>query len=566
MVKHIRAFLALALVVALSGCAVMDSHDKKATDIATANRTGGIPAALAQLESTAKSKEEKEALLYNLERGELLRMNRQYAQSNEAFLLADVQVKAWEETTKTNPDKLLGMVGASLISERLKVYEGQDYEKVWLTTRLALNRVALGDFETARVEIKRTHEREAIIAEFRAKETGAAEEEAKAKGVAAKSKEVNGYPVETLNDPEVLALKNGYQNALSHYLAGFLYEAMNEPGLAAPGYRQAIELKPETAILEEGLRGLDDRTSFTHKRKQQMTDVLFVVEAGDAPARKPKGFTLPIPVGNRIRTVSISYPIIEPSKDALLTTMAVSDKSLKLERVVDVNVMARRALKDEMPGMVVRGVVRAIAKGAVQEQLEKNGGLLGAIIGSVASAVTEQADDRMWRMLPGRVYVARGYLPPGDHIVSINGRNFNVSVDGQYALVPLRFYENNILTGDVGKIGALPVVAAAPAPDVKQSVAAAPAKAPVRTDGKVVKKTSVVVTETKVAGASNAAPAKSSAEGAAKPPGATASAAKPVATAPKQGASAAAKTPANAASTPKPAVKVADKAPGAAVN
>lgn len=107
-------------------------------------------------------------------------------------------------------------------------------KKVWLTTRLALNRVAVGDFENARVDIKRTHEREATIAEFRAKETGAAEEEAKSKGVAATNKEVNGYPVETLNDPEVLALKNGYQNALSHYLAGFLYEVMNEPGWQRP--------------------------------------------------------------------------------------------------------------------------------------------------------------------------------------------------------------------------------------------------------------------------------------------------------------------------------------------
>lgn len=492
-----RAYAALALVLALSGCAVTVSHDQRTADIAAANQKGGIPAALAQLESTAKSNEEKAALLYNLERGELLQMNRQYAESSEAFLLADVQVKAWEESTKTNPEKLLGMAGASLISERLKVYEGQDYEKVWLTTRLALNRVAAGDFENARVDIKRTHEREATIAEFRAKETGAAEEEAKAKGVAAKNTEINGYPVDTLNDPEVLALKNGYQNALSHYLAGFLYEAMNEPGMAAPGYRQAIELKPETAVLEEGLRGLDERTSFTHKRKQKMTDVLFVVEAGTAPARKPKGFTLPVPVGNKIRTVSVSYPIIEPSTDPLLSAMAVADKQFKLERVVDVNVMARRALKDEMPGMVVRGVVRAIAKGVVQDQLEQHGGLFGAILGSVASAVTEQADDRMWRMLPGRVYVARGYLPPGEHTLTINDRAVKVAVDGQYALVPLRFYESSVLTGDVGKFGALPMVAEVPQEEKPVAITKTKTKPPVRTNAKVVKKTEVMVTETK---------------------------------------------------------------------
>ena len=466
-----RLLWVLTLSAALTGCASMQSHDKLASDVQSAGRTGGIPAALAQLEASAKSEDDKTALLYNLERGELLRMDRRYEDSTNAFLLADIKVKEWEETAKTDPSKLMGTVGAALISERLKNYEGQDYEKVWLTTRLAMNRVALGDFENARVDIKRTHEREAIIAEFRSKETLAAEEEAKSKGAAAGGKELNGYPVETLNDPEVLALKNGYQNALSHYLAGFMYEVLGESGLAAPGYRKAIELKPETGVLEEGLRGLDNRTSFTWKRRQRMTDVLFVVEAGDAPARKPKAFTIPVPTGRGMVTASISYPVIEPSTDPLLTTLSAAGTDLKLEKVVDVNVMARRALKDEMPGMVLRGVTRAVAKGVMQNELQKRGGLVGGLIGAVASAATEVADDRMWRMLPGRVYIARGYLPPGEHVVTVNGRALpdSVKIDGQYALVPLRLYENTVLMGDVASLGKLapvgsvPVEAAAPA-------------------------------------------------------------------------------------------------------
>ena len=466
-----RLLWVLTLSAALTGCASMQSHDKLASDVQSAGRTGGIPAALAQLEASAKSEDDKTALLYNLERGELLRMDRRYEDSTNAFLLADIKVKEWEETAKTNPSKLMGTVGAALISERLKNYEGQDYEKVWLTTRLAMNRVALGDFDNARVDIKRTHEREAIIAEFRSKETLAAEEEAKSKGAAAGGKELNGYPVETLNDPEVLALKNGYQNALSHYLAGFMYEVLGESGLAAPGYRKAIELKPETGVLEEGLRGLDNRTSFTWKRRQRMTDVLFVVEAGDAPARKPKAFTIPVPTGRGMVTASISYPVIEPSTDPLLTTLSAAGTDLKLEKGVDVNVMARRALKDEMPGMVLRGVTRAIAKGVMQNELQKGGGLVGGLIGAVASAATEVADDRMWRMLPGRVYIARGYLPPGEHVVTVNGRALPdpVKIDGQYALVPLRLYENTVLMGDVASLGKLapvgsvPVEAAAPA-------------------------------------------------------------------------------------------------------
>ena len=471
-----RLLWVLTLSAALTGCASMQSHDKLASDVQSAGRTGGVPAALAQLEASAKSEDDKTALLYNLERGELLRMDRRYEDSTNAFLLADIKVKEWEETAKTNPTKLMGTVGAALISERLKNYEGQDYEKVWLTTRLAMNRVAVGDFENARVDIKRTHEREAIIAEFRSKETVAAEEEAKSKGATAGGKELNGYPVETLNDPEVLALKNGYQNALSHYLAGFMYEVLGESGLAAPGYRKAIELKPETGVLEEGLRGLDNRTSFTWKRRQRMTDVLFVVEAGDAPARKPKAFTIPVPTGRGMVTASISYPVIEPSTDPLLTTLSAAGTDLKLEKVVDVNVMARRALKDEMPGMVLRGVTRAIAKGVMQNELQKRGGLVGGLIGAVASAATEVADDRMWRMLPGRVYIARGYLPPGEHVVTVNGRALPdpVKIDGQYALVPLRLYENTVLMGSVASLGKLapasaaPVEAAAPAAPVAQ--------------------------------------------------------------------------------------------------
>lgn len=470
MIQRVRNSLVLLSVVALTGCAAMQSHDQMASGVQAEMKSGGISAAIAQLDKSATSESDKSALLYNLERGELLRLNKQYVESTQSFLTADARVNEWEDSAKSNPSKLLGMAGASLISERLNTYEGQDYEKVWLTTRLALNHLAQGETENARADIKRTHEREAVIAEFRAKSIATAEDSAKEKGANASSKELNGYPVETLNDPEVLKLKNSYQNALSHYLAGFLYEVLNEPGMAAPGYRQAIELKPETAILEEGLRGLDKRTSFSHKRNNKMTDVLFVVEAGDAPARKPKAFTVPVPIAG-IQTLSISYPVIEASTDVPLSLISAGGSKMKLENVVDMNVMARRALKDAMPGMVARGITRAIAKSVVQDQLKKLAGPFGGILGAVASAVTEQADDRMWRMLPGRVYVARGYLAPGKYKLSIDGHEVGeeIKIGGQYAMVPIRFYQDKIIEGDVIAFGSLAESAAPNAAPLKKS-------------------------------------------------------------------------------------------------
>ena len=474
-------------MVLLTGCASLQSHNETARKVQAAGQQGDFQSALRQLDERNNTEDAKKELLYNMEKGELLRLNKQYTESTQAYLAADAKVAAWEDAAKTNPQKLLGTLGAALVSERIKVYEGQDYEKVWLTTRIALNRIGQLDLDKARVDIKRTHEREAVIAEFRGKEALQAEEEAKAKGAAVRRRELNGYPVESLNDPEVLALRNGYQNALSHYLAGFLYEVLNEPGLAAPGYRKAIELIPDSPVLEEGLRGLDERTSFTWKRKQRMTDVLFVVEAGTAPARIPRAFTLPVSTGNSLRTVSISYPTIQPSKDPPLYRLQWNDNSLHLSKVVDLNVMARRALKDEMPGLVLRGITRAIAKGAMQKELENRAGPWGGLIGAVISVATEQADDRMWRMLPGRVYLARAHLPPGEHTIKVAGRSFGkVKIEGQYALVPLRLYENLNLIGEVASLGKLPDVAQAP-PPATSPVEVKPVPAAGSVEGKTVK-------------------------------------------------------------------------------
>ena len=65
MIHQSRALTALALSLVLSGCVTMQSHDKKTSNIESASRTGGLPAAIAQLESTATTEEEKTALLYN---------------------------------------------------------------------------------------------------------------------------------------------------------------------------------------------------------------------------------------------------------------------------------------------------------------------------------------------------------------------------------------------------------------------------------------------------------------------------------------------------------------------
>jgi uncharacterized protein len=487
--RFIIAVLVLPLL--LVGCAT--THDSKVgSTLATATQ-GNISGALAQLDKQIAGGD-KTDLLLNLEKGELLRIDSRYQDSLTAFEVADSKIRQWEEKVKSNPAKVAEQVGALLAGDLSRSYEGQDYEKVMLTTRMAMNRIHLGDLDTARVDIKRTHEREAIIAEFRAKEAEQVEQAAKEKGAKTTNQELNGYPIETLNDPEVLKLKNGYQNALSHYLAGFVYEVLQEPGLAAPGYRKAIELRPNTPLLNDALRGLDKRVRAS-KAKKPLTDVLFVIETGNAPARQSHKVAIPVPTPRGLVTISFAYPSIHPDKNAMeIAQISLGKQSFKTALIADFNVMARRALKDEMPGIQARAAVRAVGKALIQDQANRQFGVWGGLLANVAVAATEaNADDRMWRSLPGRVFIARGAIAPGEYELKLPGQTNSqkITVAGRHMIVPVRLFKEKTYYGEVAQLGVpvaptlaatpkarrakadKPVVAAKPAPDASEKPRAA---------------------------------------------------------------------------------------------
>lgn len=185
--------------LALSGCTVFRSYQSELTETSQYLASGNVDGAIGLLE--ANNDGEDKDLLYYLEKGELLRSRGDFAGSQAAWRQADQQVYQWEEAVKADPGRYLAEFSAYLINDKMRRYEGYDYEKVMLTTQMALNDLALNDFDSARTEIKKTHEREALIAELRDKEYLEREEEAERQGVTTELKDLNGYPVGALNAP-----------------------------------------------------------------------------------------------------------------------------------------------------------------------------------------------------------------------------------------------------------------------------------------------------------------------------------------------------------------------------
>ncbi len=448
--NSVRARLtpAVLLLALLGGCATFRSYDSELTHTINLVSAGNVDGAIKQLDRNNKLPDKD--LLYYLELGELQRLNHRYDESEKAWLTADGHVQTWEKTAMANPEKLVGSITSALINDKTIPYEGHDYEKIMLTTRLALDRLARGDFDMARVDIKRTHEREAIIAELKEKELRKTEEEARKHGVKTGFKELNGYPVQTIDNPEVNALRNSYESAFSHYLAGFIYEALGEPSLAAAGYRHAIELQPGQPLLEDALAGLDTRVMV---RDEGYTDVLFVLESGVAPARKSKQFNLPFPYRDRLLFVPVSFPVIAPALPVFMPAQLQigGEAPVNTALLTSVDLMARKALQEEMPGIILRGMIRSTSKAAAQYQASKNNNQSGlvALAGlavTIGTVVTESADERGWRSLPAQIAIARMRIPSGEHTLgfgaSPGGQGLRFSISGRYAVVSLRLLGN----------------------------------------------------------------------------------------------------------------------------
>lgn len=444
----IRNTAALLLAAMLCGCATFRSYDAELNHAINLAAGGNVGGAINFLKHT--NKRGRKDLLYYFELGELERLRNRYEESRKAWMEADARVRAWESAAAANPEKLAGNVTSVLLNDKARPYDGHDYEKVTLTTRLALNHLARGDFDAARVDIKRTHEREAVIAALRERELRKTEEEARKRGVQTSFKELNGYPVQSIDNPEVNALRNSYQSAFSHYLAGFVYEALGEPSLAAAGYRQAIELRPNQPLLEQALAGLDARAG---AGDGGYTDVLFVVESGTAPARKSQQFNLPFPQRNRMLIVPVSFPVIAPAQPAYMPAQLQieGENPIDVVAVTSIDLMARKALQEEMPGILLRGIIRSTAKALAQSQAGKNDESgLAALAIAIGSMITESADERGWRSLPAQIAIARARIPSGTHMVGLGAapgqQGIRFSVSGRYAVIGIRLMNGATFT------------------------------------------------------------------------------------------------------------------------
>jgi len=97
--------------------------------------------------------------------------------------------------------------------------------------------------------------------------------------------------------------------------------------------------------------------------------------------------------------------------------------------VLDTRALAAKALQERLPGILTRGLLGAIAKGAVQKESEDRYGPVAGFLTGVAGYVLTSADRRAWLSLPAEIQVAQGELAPGRQTVQLRGPDWTGAVD-----------------------------------------------------------------------------------------------------------------------------------------
>ena len=215
------------------------------------------------------------------------------------------------------------------------------------------------------------------------------------------------------------------------------------------------------------MANLDARPSLL---KPSQTDVLFVIESGVAPSLS--SVTIPVPLlVNNLGVVPISFPVLHTDTSHIpkSTSLLIDSKdNLPLAAITSIDNLSKRALRDDMPGIIFRGALRAIAKTASQKVVNDQSPIAGLAL-NIINIATESADERTWRTLPATISVGRMTLPSGKHEMAIGDNKQTIDIQGSHAVVLARLIGNQVFWSQPVYGPQMPVyVAPPPAPVVQE--------------------------------------------------------------------------------------------------
>jgi hypothetical protein len=371
-----RAILPILTAFLLSACA---SHKYLNDPAHGAFQRSDFEIAGDMFSQSAKSSNQNR-LLFNLDAGTSYFNAGKFDQAIPRFLEA---VKFWESKDYTS---LTEETGKFLVSENVKTYVGEDYERVLIHVFLALSFAGKGNVEEAQVEARRIDE---LLKQMREKEK-----------------------------------KNYSESAFARWLSALLWEASGEWDSARIDYEAAYKIDSSfPGIRQDLLRssmisGHDERFSFWKSRfpgekvpkfDRKKSELIVFVTSGLGPVKVPNS------------SDSSALPVLYPRPwTAAQLDVSVGTKRYNSETtVLDIEDVSKKFFDEKLRWLAARKVITlGLKAGAAYVVANSTKSQELGFLTFLALAAMDSTDLRGWNTLPAAIKVMRIPLDPGFHNVS----------------------------------------------------------------------------------------------------------------------------------------------------
>ena len=427
----VRYIITAAAVIILSSCASVQTKQDQYQDASNhyASRNYAVAAAVIEGYKDTSYKE-KDRVLFYLDTGMLYHYAGEYEKSNESLSLAEQGI---EDLYTKSISKALA---SGALNDNALAYSGEDYEDIYINIFKALNYIALGNKDSALVEIRRVHIKLNIL-EDKYREL------------------IEDYNSADNPEGKIVARKNKFHNdALARYLGLLLYrsdKSFDDARIEGEEINKAFQFQshlydfPQPEI--PALRKENDKVNlsvvaFSGNSPRKLAETFYLHTTDDIVwiaatsqdteyVKQVVGFDniyMPGVEGGyhfkfqfpKMHLMGTSIDRIELEVDGTVVR--------ELEHIENMENISEEIYLLKQPLIVGKTIIRTVIKNILKEKAKeemgtRDSGILGGLLGiaaDVAVDATENADLRICPYFPARASVTDLTVSPGEHNISIN--------------------------------------------------------------------------------------------------------------------------------------------------
>ena len=358
-----------------------------------------------------KIEDEDDSILWGIQGGSLARNCGDYKKSIELFDKAEEHYKE-EVDTDSTLNNIAESTVSILVNNNANEYEGNTYEKVMVNTYKALNFASLNDHKNARVEFNRALDRQRRAKEYFEKEIKKKQEEIE-KNYKEKSKKDNELQIDAskvANNQKTQnaiyekydKLLNDFQaypdfiNPFTTYISGVYFLLNNDSKKARDLFKESLRMDPKNRQIREDYYLSKKNILGLKKSKRNYAWVIY--ENGQGMVKDEIRIDIPLfIVTNKVLYTGIALPKIE-ERNYSYKYLIINNK--KTREVCNMDNVIKTEFKKRFPLIVSEAVMNLVFKTIAQQQLKKEAGIAGALLGAVYQGLTNKADVRSWTALP----------------------------------------------------------------------------------------------------------------------------------------------------------------------